>query len=266
VSPSPAAPGLIGRRLGPQVAEPGFQPIARSPLYEQVAQRLREFIATENLQPGDRLMSERDLAERLGVSRTSLRQELTALRVMGVVEVRHGDGIFLLQPSRPVVPTLAPSTTVSHEEHLLFWEVRAGIAAQAARLAARRRTDDQLAGMRASVEAMSRSIARGADAIDDERGFLRAIAAAAHNPVLEALLEQVVDVLDRAAAPAAAGRSPDSVALEIHRDILAAIEARDGDAADRAMRAHVEASARGATDPSAPAHPDGGREGDRAAR
>ena len=67
-----------------------LEPTRRQPLYERVVQRLEALIRAEELQPGDRLIAERELAARLGVSRTSVRQALTALRVRGVVEVRHG--------------------------------------------------------------------------------------------------------------------------------------------------------------------------------
>jgi GntR family transcriptional repressor for pyruvate dehydrogenase complex len=240
----PRARGVDSAR---EVAEPGFQPIARSPLYEQVAQRLREFISSQNLQPGDRLMSERELAEQLGVSRTSVRQALTALRVMGVVEIRHGDGVFLQQPPSQLVSTLASEVAAAQLDHPMIWEVREGIEVQAARLAAQRRTDDELAGMGDALAAMSRSIAGGGDGIDGDRLFHRAIVAAAHNRLLESLVEQIADVMDRTseASLTLPGRAPRS--LEGHRQILAAIEARDQDAAAKAMREHIGASAKTVT-------------------
>src|SRR6201999_2435889 len=94
-------------RLVTEMADSGLRPIERNPLYEVVAARLREFIDGENLQPGDRLLPERELAERLGVSRTSVRQALTAMRVMGLIEVRPGAGAYLQRPPADLVPTLA---------------------------------------------------------------------------------------------------------------------------------------------------------------
>ncbi len=219
-----------------------LQPISRSPLYEQVAERLREFIAAQELQPGDRLMSERELAERLGVSRTSVRQALTALRVMGLVEIRHGDGVYLLRASGDVIPRLASEIVDSEVDHPMIWEVREAIEVQAARLAARRRSDDDLRAMREALNLMETAVAGGDDGIPEDRRFHHAIVEAAGNPLLRKLTEQFADAIDRTseASLTLAGRPP--ISLERHRAILAAIEARDEAAAAEEMRQHIETS------------------------
>lgn len=225
------------------MAEPGLQPIARSPLYEQVARRLQNFIAGQNLQPGDRLMSERELAERLGVSRTSVRQALTALRVMGLVDIRHGDGMYLQKPPADLISSLATEVANAEVDHPMIWEVREGIEVQAARLAARRSTPSDLQAMRDALEAMERSIERGADGVDGDRLFHLAIVDAAHNHLLKQLVAHLADVMDRTseASLSLPGRAPRSLAA--HRAILDAIEARDEDRAATAMREHVAVSA-----------------------
>ena len=114
--------------------------------YEVVAARLQEFIDAQQLEAGDRLMSERELAERLGVSRTSVRQALTALRVIGLVEIRHGAGVYLLRPPARPGPGLASEMAGSEVDHPMIWEVREAVEVQAARLAAGRRTEADLRG------------------------------------------------------------------------------------------------------------------------
>jgi GntR family transcriptional repressor for pyruvate dehydrogenase complex len=76
-------------------------------LYEEVAERLREFIDARELKPGDRLPSEREIASWLEVSRTSVRQALTALRAIGLVDMRHGGGVYVVRSAEEVIPTLA---------------------------------------------------------------------------------------------------------------------------------------------------------------
>jgi GntR family transcriptional regulator, transcriptional repressor for pyruvate dehydrogenase complex len=225
------------------MAESGLQPIARSPLYEQVAQRLQEFIAGHNLQPGDRLMSERELAEQLGVSRTSVRQALTALRVMGVVDIRHGDGVYLQQPPADLVSKLASEVANAEVDHPMIWEVREGVEVQAARLAARRRTPDDVAAMRDALAAMEQSIKGGGDGVDGDRLFHLAIVGAAHNRLLKQIVAQLTDLIDRTseASLTLPGRAPRSLAA--HRSILDAIEAGDENRAADMMRAHIAASA-----------------------
>src|SRR5690242_1909387 len=72
-----------------------LSPVARKPLYERLVEHLRAYVVEAGLSAGDRLPSERDLAERLGVSRASVRQAIVALEVQGVLEVKHGGGTFL---------------------------------------------------------------------------------------------------------------------------------------------------------------------------
>lgn len=221
----------------------GLQPIEHSPLYEVVATRLREFIDAEKLQPGDRLLPERDLAERLGVSRTSVRQALTALRVMGLVEVRPGAGAYLRRPPADLVPSLAAEVANAELDHPMIWEVREAVEVQAARLAARRREDSDLVAMHDALAAMSQSIADGGEGIDGDRLFHRALVNAAHNDLLTRLFDDLGDVIDRTSQVSLTlpGRAPRS--LRAHQEILEAVESRGEERAVEAMRRHIAESA-----------------------
>jgi GntR family transcriptional regulator, transcriptional repressor for pyruvate dehydrogenase complex len=217
-----------------------LQPIRRSPLYEEVVERLRTFIDVQQLKPGDRLLSERELAQRLGVSRTSVRQALTALKVGGLVDIRHGDGVYLLRPPEDVVPSLAQELLDSHAKLPAVMEVREALETQTARLAARRRTDADLREMRQALTDMAALVDAGEDAADADRRFHGAIAAASHNEFLVSLMDQLADHIDqtRRASLSRPGRLPRS--LMAHDAILHAIEAQDEDAAAQEMRAHLK--------------------------
>jgi GntR family transcriptional repressor for pyruvate dehydrogenase complex len=221
-----------------------LQPIHRSPLYEQVVERLRDFIDVEDLKPGDRLMSERELAERLGVSRTSVRQALTVLRVQGLVEIRHGDGVYLVEPPGQVIPSLALEVANSEVDHPMIWEVREGIEVQAARLAARRRTDADLGAMADALSAMAESVDSDGDGVIGDRHFHRAVAQAAHNELLAQLHDQLRELIDRTseASLSRPGRPP--VSLHEHQEIFEAIERGDEEAAVELMREHIVESGR----------------------
>lgn len=221
---------------------PGLKPITRSPLYEQVVGRLREFIDVQNLKPGDRLMSERELAEQLGVSRTSVRQALTALRVLGMVESRHGEGVFLLRAPADVIPSLALEMVNAEVDHPMIWEVREGIEVQAARLAARRRSDEDLDRMRQAVDAMDASVAEGGDGVVGDRHFHRAIAEAAHNPMLNQLFGQLADAVDRTSEASLTQSGRPAISVRAHREILEAIVAKDEALAAELMRKHIAVS------------------------
>jgi GntR family transcriptional repressor for pyruvate dehydrogenase complex len=219
--------------------EQALRPVRRSRLYEQVVERLRELIDAQKLKPGDRLMSERELAERLGVSRTSVRQALTALEVMGLVRVRHGGGVFLTHPPDAVLPSLATELLDSYERLPAVIEVREAIETQTARLAARRREETDLQAMRDSLNRMEALIESGGEPADADAAFHNAIVRAARNPLLQRLWDDLAEPIDqtRRASLARPGRPPRSLAA--HRAILEAIEARDEDGAAARMRDHL---------------------------
>jgi GntR family transcriptional repressor for pyruvate dehydrogenase complex len=216
-----------------------LQPVRRSRLYEQVVQRLREHIDLEGLGPGDRLLSEREMAERLGVSRTSVRQALTALEVMGLVEIRHGGGIFLTRPPEAVLDPLAAALADEHEGLPAVMEVREAIEAQTARLAARRRTDGDLAALSGAIDRMRAAIDAGDDPADADGEFHGGIVAAARNPLLTILWEQVAGPVDTTRRASLARPDRPRRSLRAHRAILAAIADGDADRAAAAMLDHL---------------------------
>jgi GntR family transcriptional repressor for pyruvate dehydrogenase complex len=223
----------------PEKVERAFRPLRRSRLYEEVVERLRELIDVQGLQPGDRLMSERDLAERLGVSRTSVRQALTALEVMGLVRIRHGGGVFLARTPDDVLPSLASEVLDRYEQLPAVIEVREAIETQTSRLAARRREESDLEAMGDALDRMERAIESGGEPADADAAFHAAIVHAARNPLLERLWEELTEPIDqtRRASLARPGRPPRSLAA--HRAILQAIERRDEDGAAARMREHL---------------------------
>jgi GntR family transcriptional regulator, transcriptional repressor for pyruvate dehydrogenase complex len=216
-----------------------LRPLRRSRLYEQVVERLRELIDVQGLQPGDRLMSERELADRLGVSRTSVRQALTALEVMGLVEIRHGGGVFIARAADAVLPLLATELINRYEQLPAVMEVREAIETQTARLAAGRRNGHDIREMREALDAMEAAIEAGEDPTPADAGFHMAIVRAARNPLLERLWVDLAEPIGqtRRASLARPGRPPKSLAA--HRLILGAIEAGDPDAAATSMREHL---------------------------
>ena len=217
-----------------------LRPVERKPLYEQISERLREFIDVNRLKPGDRLMTERELGAQLGVSRHSVRQALTALRVTGLIEIRHGDGIYLLRSPGEIVPSLALELIESHADYPYIWETRQAIENQAARLAARRRTAADLRRMRAALRAMGDAVKAGEDGVVGDRRFHDAVLAAAHNPVLGKVVEQLADAFQRTSMASLSRPGQPERSLADHHRILGAIERGDEDAAMNEMRGHLE--------------------------
>jgi DNA-binding FadR family transcriptional regulator len=158
-----------------------------SPLVEQAAQRLREQIATGHWPVGTKLPGETTLAKELGVGRSTVREAGA-----GLVRPRQGAGVFVVATE----PVEDWSTRLRRAAVTDVYEVRMGVEVQAARLAARRRTPEDVDVVRAALEGR-RTAAAGGDAgfVDADIALHEAVVAAAHNPVLAGLFTEFVPVL-----------------------------------------------------------------------
>src|SRR6476469_15857 len=135
-------------------SQPSFPPrLMRTRLYEQVAGQISSWIGDNGLAAGDRLPPERELAQRLGVSRATLSQALVALEVIGVVEVRHGDGTVV---------------TAGHRQSTRIIETRDARETKIAALAATRRTDDDMARIDAALAFMASEVEAGGRGVEGD--------------------------------------------------------------------------------------------------
>jgi GntR family transcriptional repressor for pyruvate dehydrogenase complex len=224
-----------------------FRPIKPKRLYEEIVEQIRQSMSGGDLKPGDRLMSERDLAERLQVSRPSVREALRLLEVMGFVEIRRGDGAFVRDAqSDEIIKPLAMFLALERSSLLEMFEVRKIFEAATARLAADRATDDELAGMRSAVEAMATSLSEQDSEKGEEHdiGFHHAIAEATHSALLIRLFRTISQEFSRSVSEARRElylddkRNPQRL-VEQHRRIYRAISDRDVHGAEQAMLEHL---------------------------
>ncbi|MER6141331.1 FadR/GntR family transcriptional regulator [Streptomyces sparsogenes] len=219
-----------------------LRPLARPRLYEQVVARLREYVRTEGLRRGDRIPPERELAERLGVSRTSVRQAIVALEVQGLVEVRHGGGTYLLRDRLDAEPLEAMIDRRRRLPDVL--DARDALETKLAALAAARRTDEDLARIDAALADMRDAVRRGELAVAEDERFHAAVTAAAHSPLLAEFMAEIS--LSIAESRTESLRQPGRPAqsLDQHGRIAEAVRAGDPEAAADAMHAHVESVGR----------------------
>ncbi|HWU10582.1 MAG TPA: FadR/GntR family transcriptional regulator [Streptomyces sp.] len=214
-----------------------LRPMGRTRLYEHVLDRLRSYAAESGLVAGDRLPPERDLAQRLGVSRASVKQAIVVLEVQGLVEVRHGGGTYLLGNGLDAEPV---ERLVERRRRLPdVLEAREALETKLAELAAERRTEEDLNALRASLDHMAAEIAEGGHGLEGDRRFHAAVTAAAHSALLAEFMESIADQITESRheslrQPRRPGRS-----LTQHRAILDAIEGQRAKAAATAMRRHV---------------------------
>jgi GntR family transcriptional repressor for pyruvate dehydrogenase complex len=218
-----------------------LRPLERPRLYEQLIDRLRQYVRDAGLRAGDALPSERLLAQRLGVSRNTLKQATLALEVQGIVEIRHGDGTYLRRDdvaSEPLGELMA-----RRERIPAVLEAREAIEVRLTGLAALRRSETDLKKMSAAIGQMRIAIAAGLDGGEGDHQFHATVVAAASSPVLAAFYSEIEKDIDetRAESLRQPGRPPQS--LDQHVAIFEAIVAQDADAASAAALEHVRRAA-----------------------
>jgi GntR family transcriptional repressor for pyruvate dehydrogenase complex len=214
-----------------------LRPLQRPRLYEQVVGQIQAWIAENGLDVGDRLPPERELASRLGVSRATVSQALVAMEVVGMVSVRHGDGVVLVEPagSAKVVNALR-----RHAQQLPeIIEAREALETKLAALAAGRRTESDLAAMDEALAFMERDIASGGRGVEADERFHAAVTAAGHSPLLARLMAEISDLIRETRISSLSQPDRPVNSLRGHRKIADAIRAGDAEAAALAMQEHV---------------------------
>jgi DNA-binding FadR family transcriptional regulator len=228
----------------PQPAESGFP---TGNLASRVAELLLNKIRSDGLEPGTKLPSEAAMARHFGVSRTVIREAIAALKGDGLLETRKGSGTYV----RDVAPIRAQNTdlvTESSIQSLLnLIEVRRGMEAESAALAALRRTPAQLAEIEHSLRRIEEAVAGGTDGVEEDARFHQSIAAATGNPYWVRLMEMFAQPIRSAvrvtrANEARRGDFARQVQSE-HQRIVDAIAAGDPDLARAAAATHMEQAA-----------------------
>lgn len=221
----------------------GRPPGTRGRLSDHVAERIRALIVEQVLEPGDRLPPERELCKTLGVSRTVVREAVRSLAAVGLLEVRQGDGTLVRTPdlrtaSDAIGIVVRAAGPVPFR---LAHEVRRLLEVEIAGLAARRRTEDDLALIEARLAATAETAAGDPEAwVQADLALHAAIATAAHNPVFPVLLGVLSDMLLEVRHTASGLPGVRVRAQPFHEAIVAAIAARDATAARRAMTEHMK--------------------------
>jgi GntR family transcriptional repressor for pyruvate dehydrogenase complex len=216
----------------------GLERVTRPRLYEQLVKQILAYIESAKLGPGDLLPAERDLAERLGVSRATLAQALVALEVLGVIDVQHGTGAVLAR--RPSVASVIKGLREHRSRLPEIVEARSTLEVKLAGLAAARRTDADLTAIDEALNVMAQEIKDGDRGARGDERFHQAITAAAHSSVLAQLMAFIAEMIleTRMESLGQPGRPEQSLAS--HRKIADAIRAHDAEGAAEAMLSHIE--------------------------
>jgi len=174
-----------------------FKPIKPKKIYEQIVEQIKAMITEGNLKPGDRLPPEREMADRFGVSRASVREALSALHLVGLVEIKSGEGTFIKQKNiDSIIEPLALALLMERDTDSEILEVRKGLEVEAAGLAALRRDEEDLAKMREALDEMKRDIGKSEFGAKADWEFHYAIAQASQNILIIRLMSAVSDTIE----------------------------------------------------------------------
>jgi GntR family transcriptional regulator, transcriptional repressor for pyruvate dehydrogenase complex len=221
-------------------AKAEFEAVPRTKLYQKVVKQVQDIIRDGLLRPGDMLPPERELAERLHVSRGSLREAILALESMGLVEPRHGEGTIVRDLSAaPLVNQLSVMLVQKRALVGELLEFRLMIEPTLAARAAANATEEEITHLEEILSRQQAKIDQGELAIEEDSKFHYAIAQAARNSVVLKVLDVFMDYLrdSRELSLQVEGRPQKS--LNSHRRILNAIARKNPAAAEKAMRRHI---------------------------
>lgn len=173
-----------------------YKQIKPKKIYEEVTEALQEIIRSGQLPPGSKLDSVQQLAENFQVSRSAIREALSALKAMGLVEMRQGEGTFIKEfDAKQMNFPLSTAILMKKKDVAHLLEVRKIIETGTAALAAKNRSEDDLAEMVEALKEMKR--VQGDEELGEKADFQfhLAVSVAAGNPILSTLLDQVSELM-----------------------------------------------------------------------
>lgn len=223
-----------------------YKKIKPKKIYEEVAETIHNMIRLGQLQPGDKLDSVQQLAANFQVGRSAIREALTALRAMGLIEIRQGEGTYVKAfESEQISFPLSTAILMNPEDTAHLLEVRKILEAGTVFSAAKKRTDIQLQAMEAALEEMR--MANGDEELGEKADleFHLAIAESSQNPLLISLMNHVSGLMGETMKETRrlwlySKQTTTDRLHDEHYAIYEAIKAQDPEAARHLMLAHIE--------------------------
>jgi len=222
-----------------------FKPIKTKKIYEEIIDQVKVLIAEGSLSPGDRLISERELADKLQVGRSAVREAFRALEAMGIIEIRAGEGTFIREANtQPFIEVLALLLVSQGDSVRELLELRKILEVESAGLAALRHTAEELTSMEEHLEQMHQDLLNGELGEQADMNFHYAIANATHNDLLFKLMNTISDTMRNGLRSAREQlyRTPGTPErlLREHQEICRQIKNTNAEGARKAMLEHLE--------------------------
>jgi GntR family transcriptional repressor for pyruvate dehydrogenase complex len=212
-------------------------------VFERVAEQIERRILNGELSYGDRLPTERELAEQFQVSRTAVREAMKILAQKGLVDMRPGRGTIVIDGARAAMESSfgllmkMKVGEVGGSDNLV--EVRTILETEIAALAAARATEKEIAAMREAIRVMDESLDNADRFITADNSFHEALAQATQNALILILLNAIVNLLSEQRKQIFEVEGGPQRGQLHHRRILECIVRRDPEAARAAMRSHL---------------------------
>ena len=220
-----------------------LKPIRPKRISDQVFDQLRELIFRGDFTPGQKIMTERELAKALNVSRNSVREAINKLVTLRFLEQRQGQGTFVCSMDEAVKIPLATVMETQDASLIDLMEMRMGIECTAASLAAQRANADDLAAIDRAIKNMEADTVAGGLGTEGDLTFHMAIASATKNPLQVYIMKNVSDFLHVGIRENLLHlyQDPANIVeiLKQHKAIYRAIRSGDTDAAYDTMKKHI---------------------------
>ncbi|KAJ53516.1 GntR family transcriptional repressor for pyruvate dehydrogenase complex [Clostridium tetanomorphum] len=221
-----------------------FNPIRNTKVYEQVIFQIKDMIDRGILKKGDKLPSEREMVEKLQVSRTSIREALRSLEIIGLIESRQGEGNFIRSSfENSLIEPLSIMFMLQDSKSEEILELRISIERETALLAAQRITDEELEEIELLVEKL-KELKEGEEMAKVDREFHYKIAQASKNFLILSIFNAMSSLMETCIKDARKNilikKDNKEILFKQHEDIYKALLDRDGEKALQAMKTHLD--------------------------
>ncbi len=214
-------------------------------IYEEVAERIKRQIENGELRPGDKLPSARELSEFYHVGRSTVREALSALKAMGLVEIRHGEGSYVRGSADHPAELPGLSSVFMKKESLLeLLEARKALEVSNAAIAAEKRTEEDMRRFESILHRMKDHLGNETEGEKADMEFHLALARATHNSIMVRLLETISSQMETAIRETRrlqmyANKSVSRQLWREHDEIYEAVKLQEPELAQEKMRHHL---------------------------
>lgn len=219
-----------------------FRKIRDVRVYENIIGQIRRLIESGELAPGDKLPTEPELAQELGVSRTSIREALQVLEVLGIITRTPGRGTFISSGlSLADLQSLGDFSPMAVSSRLRSYlvEAREAIEPVIARVAAQKASAQDIAELEAILAQMQYDVTSGNDGLEADINFHLQISKITRNPIFVRMMHSFADLFRRGIYVHMKLEQSKAVSLERHRRILEAIKNHDAHQAEQLLKEHL---------------------------